>query len=96
MNKVRGKPRAADDDNPPLDAATLARMRPAREVVPEVVAAAVNRGGRPRLENPKEAIKLRLDRDLLAHFRRTGKGWQTRINDTLRKAARLKRVGGGR
>jgi uncharacterized protein (DUF4415 family) len=86
----------ADDDNPPLDAETLARMRPAREMVPKVVAAAVNRGGQPRLENPKEAIKLRLDRDLLAHFRATGQGWQTRINDTLRKAARLKRVGVGR
>ena len=62
----------------------------------EAQAAAVNRGGQPRLENPKEAIKLRLDRDLLAHFRATGRGWQTRINDTLRKAARLKRAGGGR
>lgn len=89
--KAKRKPRAGDDDNPPLDAATLAR-----EVVPEVVAAAVNRGGRPRSQNPKEAIKLRLDRDLLAHFRATGRGWQTRINDTLRKAARLKRAGGGR
>lgn len=96
MEKVRRKSRAADDDNPPLDDATLKRMRPARDVVPGVVAAAVNRGGRPRLENPKEAIKLRLDRDLLAHFRATGKGWQTRINDTLRKAARLKRASGGR
>jgi uncharacterized protein (DUF4415 family) len=96
MSKARRNARATDDDNPPLDEATLARMRPAREVVPEVVAAAVNRGGRPRSENPKEAIKLRLDRDLLAHFRATGRGWQTRINDTLRKAARLKRAGGGR
>jgi uncharacterized protein (DUF4415 family) len=96
MSKVRGKSRAADDDNPPLDEATLARMRPAREAVLEVVAVAVNRGGRPRSQNPKQAIKLRLDRDLLAHFRATGRGWQTRINDTLRKAARLKRAGGGR
>jgi hypothetical protein len=31
-----------------------------------------------------------------AHFRATGKGWHTRINDTRRKAARLKRAGGGR
>ena len=44
--------------------------------------------GRPPLEHPKEAIKLRLDHDVLAAYRRTGSGWQTRINADLRKAAR--------
>jgi uncharacterized protein (DUF4415 family) len=44
--------------------------------------------GRPPLENPKEAIKLRLDHDVLAAYRKTGSGWQTRINADLRKAAR--------
>src|ERR1700760_2137648 len=44
--------------------------------------------GRPPLEHPKEAIKLRLDHDVLTAYRRTGRGWQTRINADLRKAAR--------
>ena len=44
--------------------------------------------GRPPLEQPKEAIKLRLDHDVLAAYRKTGSGWQTRINADLRKAAR--------
>ncbi len=44
--------------------------------------------GRPPLEHPKEAIKLRIDHDVLAAYRRTGSGWQTRINADLRKAAR--------
>jgi uncharacterized protein (DUF4415 family) len=44
--------------------------------------------GRPPLENPKEAIKLRLDHDVLAAYRKTGSGWQTRINADLREAAR--------
>jgi uncharacterized protein (DUF4415 family) len=34
-------------------------------------------------------VKLRLDAAVLAHFRATGPGWQTRINAALRKAARL-------
>jgi uncharacterized protein (DUF4415 family) len=53
------------------------------------------RRGRPPLANPKQAVKLRLDADVLAHFRATGPGWQTRINTTLRRAAKLKarRVG---
>lgn len=44
--------------------------------------------GRPPLDNPKEAVKLRLDPDILAAYRNTGPGWQTRINADLRKAAR--------
>jgi len=32
----------------------------------------------------KEAVKLRIDRDVLAWFRGTGKGYQTRINAALR------------
>jgi len=36
----------------------------------------------------KEAVKLRLDHDVLAAYRKTGSGWQTRINADLRKAAR--------
>jgi uncharacterized protein (DUF4415 family) len=48
----------------------------------------VIRRGRPPLEHPKEAVKLRLDHDVLAAYRKTGRGWQTRINADLRKAAR--------
>ena len=32
---------------------------------------------------------MRLDSDVLAHFRKGGPGWQSRINATLRKAAKL-------
>jgi uncharacterized protein (DUF4415 family) len=44
--------------------------------------------GRLPLEHPKEAVKLRLDHDVLAAYRKTGSGWQTRINADLRKAAK--------
>ena len=37
----------------------------------------------------KEAVSLRLDRDVLAHFQDDGAGWQDRINAALRKAAGL-------
>ncbi|WP_416547421.1 BrnA antitoxin family protein [Limnohabitans sp. DCL3] len=45
--------------------------------------------GRPKSASPKEAVKLRLDADVLAALRATGEGWQTRINDTLRASLRL-------
>jgi uncharacterized protein (DUF4415 family) len=48
------------------------------------------RPGRPRKAAPKEAVSLRLDPDVLEHFRASGPGWQSRINAALRKAARLR------
>ncbi|MCB8839431.1 BrnA antitoxin family protein [Aurantimonas sp. VKM B-3413] len=38
----------------------------------------------PGKKRPKEAITLRLDAEILEHFRQTGDGWQTRINDALK------------
>jgi uncharacterized protein (DUF4415 family) len=34
-----------------------------------------------------------IDADVVEHFRATGPGWQTRINDTLRRAANLRKAG---
>lgn len=48
------------------------------------------RRGRPKSDAPKEAVSLRLDPDVLTHYRATGPGWQSRINEDLRKAAKLK------
>jgi uncharacterized protein (DUF4415 family) len=48
------------------------------------------RRGRPPLDSPKQAVNLRLDADVLAAYRKTGAGWQTRINDDLQKARKLK------
>jgi uncharacterized protein (DUF4415 family) len=47
------------------------------------------RPGRPKAAAPKEAVSLRLDPDILVHFRAAGPGWQSRINAALRKAAKL-------
>jgi uncharacterized protein (DUF4415 family) len=48
--------------------------------------------GRPKLNTPKKAVSLRLDDDVVAHFRRGGSGWQSRINAALRKVAKLPAV----
>jgi uncharacterized protein (DUF4415 family) len=49
------------------------------------------RRGRPRMARPKQAVKLRLSQDVLEHFRAGGAGWQTRINETLERAAKRER-----
>ena len=43
------------------------------------------RRGRPPAENPKEHLNIRLDADIVDAFRRTGSGWQTRLNEALRE-----------
>jgi uncharacterized protein (DUF4415 family) len=47
------------------------------------------RRGRPPAEKPKQAISLRVDADVLDHYKATGPGWQSRMNEALRKASGL-------
>jgi uncharacterized protein (DUF4415 family) len=49
----------------------------------------IRKGGAPRKAAPKEAVNIRLDPEVLAYFRGGGPGWQSRINEALRKAAGL-------
>ena len=46
------------------------------------------RGG-AKSKPPERPVSLRLDPDVLTHFRRGGRGWHSRINAVLRKAAKL-------
>lgn len=77
---------ARDPDARELTKEDLARMRPAIEVVPDLVAASLRRKCK---ENPSEKIYVNfpMDNDLLCHFLDdAGPDWHKRLNDTLRKA----------
>ncbi|HAA78384.1 TPA: hypothetical protein DCE37_25070 [Candidatus Latescibacteria bacterium] len=41
--------------------------------------------GRLRKARPKVSTTIRLDPEVLDFFRKTGKGWQTRMNDVMRQ-----------
>lgn len=43
------------------------------------------RRGRPKSETPKISTTLRLDADIVEHFRAGGPGWQSRLNAALRE-----------
>lgn len=73
---------AQDPDNPELTAEELASLRPAAEVLPPALYAALIRSSDERREAADETV--RLDPDVLAHFRATGPGWQARVNAALR------------
>ena len=42
-----------------------------------------NKGGRPRSENPKKLISIRLPENVIQRWRATGPGWQTRMAEKL-------------
>jgi uncharacterized protein (DUF4415 family) len=58
--------------------------------LPEL-AAAIRRGRGPNKAPTKKLVSLRLSPDVLDHFRAKGPGWQSKIDDVLRKAAGVKR-----
>jgi uncharacterized protein (DUF4415 family) len=76
-----------DAESPPLTKEQIAQAKPFAEVFPDLAETMrKNVGGRPPLEKPKQAISIRLDPDVVAKFKATGKGWQSRVNDVLKKA----------
>lgn len=62
----------SDPDAQPLSDAELARLRPAR--------------GRPVVAVKRPMLSMRVDPDVLAYLRASGKGWQTKVNALLRQA----------
>jgi uncharacterized protein (DUF4415 family) len=80
---------ALDPDNPEMTAEDFKLARPFAEVFPELAASIKRARGRPAMERPRKVVSLRMDQDVLDTFRATGKGWQSRVNEALRKACGL-------
>lgn len=88
-------PEMLDDDAPEATDEWFERAVPAKDVLPELMGDTASaemlkpRRGRPPIAQPKEHVNIRLDADIVQSFRRTGTGWQTRLNDALREWLRL-------
>jgi uncharacterized protein (DUF4415 family) len=54
--------------------------------------AVVKKGGRPRSPNPRQLISLRLPADVIARWRATGPGWQTRMAERLSRVSAATRA----
>jgi uncharacterized protein (DUF4415 family) len=81
-----------EDDAPELTPELAATLKPIDEI-PEMAEFAefIRKGGRPALPERyrKQRVTIMLDREVIEHFKADGKGWQTRVNAALRKAAGL-------
>ena len=71
LNALRQRPPVHDDDHPPLTPTQLGR--------------AVRHRGRPRGSH-KSRVTVRIDTDVVAWLKRSGNGYQTRLNGILRRA----------
>ena len=83
---------ARDPDAAELGDEWFATARPAVEVVPGIVERARRVRGKQRTPT-KERISIRLDADVLEHYRTSGRGWQSRINEILRQSLLKNEVG---
>ena len=64
----------ADPDAKPLSPKQLKAMVPFKVL-----------RGRPKSENAKKLVSVRYSPEVLAYFRSTGEGWQSRMDNVLRK-----------
>ena len=79
------EPFVYDEDNPPLTPEDWRNMRPAEELPAEILALFP----KTKLRGPQKAptkvpVSLRLSREVVDHYKATGDGWQTRIDDALK------------
>lgn len=75
-------------ENPEWTARDFAKAKPFAEVFSEL-SKTIKRGRPPIGAKTKTLLSLRLDEEVVTAYRKTGSGWQSRINKDLRKARGL-------
>ena len=87
MSQTRKK---TDLDNPEWTKADFAKAGRPNAVLPADVLAAFPLTTRGAQKTPtKVPLSIRLSPEVVAHYKGTGPGWQTRIDEDLKKAAGL-------
>ncbi|TDR87328.1 BrnA antitoxin family protein [Enterovirga rhinocerotis] len=76
------------EDSPEWTAEDFAAAKPFAEVFPDLAASIRRTRGKQKAPT-KVAVGIRLSADVAEHYRKSGRGWQTRVDDILRKAAGL-------
>jgi len=66
------------------------RLRPAREWFAENGIRMPVPRGRPKTDNPKASVTVRLDAEIVDYYKSGGPGWQTRMNSDLLETVRKK------
>jgi uncharacterized protein (DUF4415 family) len=54
------------------------------------LSASIRKGRGPNKSPTKELVSIRLSPEVIQHFKGGGRGWQSRIDETLRKVVKRK------
>lgn len=76
----------------PAELKEATAAQPFREAFPDLAKSIdreISRRGRPKAEITKKPVTIRLDADLLERYKAKGKGWQSIMNEDLRKLQHL-------
>ncbi|MCK1737845.1 BrnA antitoxin family protein [Bradyrhizobium sp. 138] len=73
----------AVSNNPEWTESDMAKAKPFDEVLP-----GMRRGRGPNKAPTKKLVSLRLSPAVIDHFKASGRGWQSRIDDALLKAVK--------
>jgi uncharacterized protein (DUF4415 family) len=79
----------AVSDNPKLTAEQLSKARPFAEALPEL-AASIRRGRGPNKAPTKKLVSLRLSGQVIEKYKAGGPGWQSRIDQDLRRINKIR------
>lgn len=86
--KKPGSRRSLQSDLTRVDAHVIKKSeyRELPELAPSMLArATLKKGGRPISRNPRKLVTIRLPADVIARWKSTGPGWQTRMAERLSK-----------
>ena len=79
----------AVSDNPKLTDDQLSKARPFAEALPEL-AASIRRGRGPNKAPTKKIVSLRLSGQVIEKYKADGPGWQSRIDQDLRRINKIR------
>jgi uncharacterized protein (DUF4415 family) len=75
--------------NPKLSDEQLSKARPFAEALPEL-AASIRRGRGPNKAPTKKLVSLRLSGQVIEKYKAGGPGWQSRIDQDLRRINKIR------
>jgi hypothetical protein len=84
-----------DDESPEITPEMFAKMRPMKEVAPDLIAAIKTLRGRPKLENPKQVVSHPHERLRREAVERDGQGGARKTHHRAGEEDREAGLGGG-
>ena len=79
----------AVSDNPKLTDEQISKAKPFDEALPEL-AASIRRGRGPNKAPTKKLVSLRLSGQVIEKYKAGGPGWQSRIDQDLRRINKIR------